>query len=131
MYKRRFAELREEFGYTQAQLAEKLQMATQTMSTWEQGIRMPPVDKLERLADFYGVSVDYILGRTNVRNFSADLEDVEETLRIAEDAKIAIPKTTEEIDEDAFDQYMRAHMDEAVRRYFKNVIFRPEEPDDK
>lgn len=69
MTKRRFAELRREKGLTQAELADKLQMGTQTMYTWESGVRTPPVEKLEILADFYGVSTDYILGRTDIRTY--------------------------------------------------------------
>lgn len=64
----RYAELREARGLSQAQLAEMLGMTVKSMSYWENGVRKPPIDKLEWLADFYGVSTDYLLGRTDIPN---------------------------------------------------------------
>ena len=57
--------LRIDNGYTQKQSAQQLGISQNTYSQYELGILNYPVDALLILADFYGVSVDYLLGRTN------------------------------------------------------------------
>ena len=57
--------LRIDGGYTQKQIAEYLNIKQNTYSQYEIGVLNYPVDVLIKLADFYGVSVDYLLGRTN------------------------------------------------------------------
>ena len=58
--------LRIDGGYTQAQIAEYLNVKQNTYSQDEIGTLNYPIDVLMKLADFYGVSVDYLLGRTAV-----------------------------------------------------------------
>lgn len=48
---------------TQTEVANALNLARATYGTYESGTRQPDHDTLCRLADYYGVSVDYILGR--------------------------------------------------------------------
>lgn len=59
--------LRVDNGHTQQQIAEYLHIKQNTYSQYEIGILNYPIDVLIRLADFYGVSVDYLLGRTDVK----------------------------------------------------------------
>ena len=56
--------LRLDKGYTQKQIAEILGVSQNTYSQYEIGVLNYPVDALIKLADFYQVSVDYLLGRT-------------------------------------------------------------------
>ncbi len=55
-------ELREQHGMTQKELAEKMQVSFQTISKWENGINMPDITHLPRLAEVFSVSSDVILG---------------------------------------------------------------------
>lgn len=55
-------ELREGFGMTQKELAEKMQVSFQTISKWENGVNMPDITHIPRLMDIFGVSADVILG---------------------------------------------------------------------
>ena len=57
-------ELREDKDLTQRQLAEKLHMAPTTISSYETSKNLPPPDKLIALADYFGVTTDYLLGRS-------------------------------------------------------------------
>lgn len=57
--------LRIDNGYTQKQIAEYLNVKQNTYSQYEIGVLNYPIDVLIKLADFYGVSVDYLLGRTD------------------------------------------------------------------
>ena len=58
--------LRKEKGYTQIAVQMKTGIEQALISKYEQGERIPPTETLIRLADFYDVSIDYILCRTNV-----------------------------------------------------------------
>lgn len=53
--------LRKKAGFTQLEVGEKFNYSDKTVSKWEQGSVLPSVDVLKEIADFYGVSVDYIL----------------------------------------------------------------------
>ena len=54
-------ELRKEKGLTQEQLGEKVGVTNKTVSRWENGNYMPPVECLEMLSDLYGVSINEIV----------------------------------------------------------------------
>lgn len=64
MYQNRIRDLREDRDLTQKQLAEFLQIHQTTYSDYEIGQLNIPVPVLHKLADFYGVSIDYLLCRT-------------------------------------------------------------------
>ena len=59
--------LRIDRGLTQREVAEYLHIKQNTYSQYELGVLNYPVEALVKLADFYGVSVDYLLGRTDIR----------------------------------------------------------------
>ncbi len=62
---RRLRDLREDHDLTQRQVAAMLNMPQPQYFRYEQGYRDIPTDILIKLADYYKVSTDYILGRTN------------------------------------------------------------------
>lgn len=53
--------LRCERNITQAQLANHLHVTAQAVSKWEKGIASPDINLLVPIADFFGVTVDYLL----------------------------------------------------------------------
>ena len=57
--------LRIDRGYTQKQIGEYLGISQNTYSQYEIGILNYPVDVIIKLAQFYGVSTDYLLGLTS------------------------------------------------------------------
>ena len=65
MYKNRLRDLREDKDLKQKFIADLLNVHQTTYSDYELERLNIPVNALHTLADFYGVSVDYILGRTN------------------------------------------------------------------
>ena len=66
---RRIRELREDHDLTQRDIAAILHMPQPQYWRYEQGYRDIPTDVLIRLADYYDVSIDYMLGRTDVKLF--------------------------------------------------------------
>lgn len=61
----RIRDLREDADLTQKQVGEAINVPQRTYAYYESGQRMVPPQVLCALADFYNVSVDYILGRTD------------------------------------------------------------------
>ncbi len=57
--------LRLKKGYTQIAVQMKTGIEQALLSKFENGERVPPTETLVKLADFYNVSIDYILCRTN------------------------------------------------------------------
>lgn len=75
-FKERFTQLRKELGLTQEQLAEKLGMGyTRTaISAWEVGRNEPSNSDTVKIAEFFGVSTDYLLGKTDIRNIEDEFK---------------------------------------------------------
>ena len=67
MYTNRLRDLREDRDLKQKELAEVLQVHQTTYSDYELGRLNIPVGVLHCLADYYHVSVDYLLSRTNTK----------------------------------------------------------------
>lgn len=61
----RIRDLREDRDLTQAQVGKAINLPQRTYAYYESGQRMVPPPVLCALADFYCVSVDYLLGRTD------------------------------------------------------------------
>jgi transcriptional regulator with XRE-family HTH domain len=60
--------LREENELGRDSLAERLKISYSAVSKYETNVRFPDKETLKRIADFFKVSVDYLLGRTDIRN---------------------------------------------------------------
>lgn len=60
-------ELRKEKGVLQKDVAEHLNMTVSTISNYEKGVHMPDLHTLIMLADYFDVSTDYLLQRTNYK----------------------------------------------------------------
>ena len=66
-YGDRLKQLREEKKLSQQQLADKLKLNRSTYARYELNKTQPDYDTLEKLANFFGVSTDYLLGRDDNR----------------------------------------------------------------
>src|SRR5699024_8313556 len=74
---RRLKNLREERGYLQKFVADKVGVRSNTLSGYESGSRSPDPEMLVELANFYNVTTDYLLGETNDPNLTAkDEKDI-------------------------------------------------------
>lgn len=74
--------LRKERGYSQKKAAEDLQVSQALLSHYEKGIRECGLEFVLRVADYYGVSCDYLLGRTSQRTGAVlSLPETEEERR--------------------------------------------------
>ncbi|MBO4675895.1 MAG: helix-turn-helix transcriptional regulator, partial [Elusimicrobiaceae bacterium] len=67
------ATLRKEKGWTQVELAEKLQVSDKAVSKWEKDDSSPSVEFFPALADLFGVSIDYLMtGKKDEQPFTLD-----------------------------------------------------------
>lgn len=66
----RLKELRKKKGISQQRLATDLNTTQNTISRYETGEREPGIDDLTKIADYFKVSVDYLLGRTDNPNMN-------------------------------------------------------------
>lgn len=73
MLSERLVRLRKEKNLYQGDLAEILNVAQTTVSGWENGSRTPDNDMLMTLANYFDVSTDYLLGRSENKNPSNGL----------------------------------------------------------
>ena len=65
---KRIAELRKEKHLNQTGLAIKLNVSQKMISAYESGIHQPSIDTLIKLSEIFDVSVDYIIGNTDVKS---------------------------------------------------------------
>lgn len=76
---KRLKELRQKFGLSQKELAAKIDISTVRYSQYETGKRSPDYETLLIFADFFEVSVDFLLGRDTLL-FESELESKAELL---------------------------------------------------
>lgn len=75
--------VREQRGFSQAQLADKLGVARTTVTAWESATVAPSLAMLMQLCDYFNVSADYLLGRDkrSVVDVSSLSDEESETIK--------------------------------------------------
>lgn len=68
---KRLIQLRKDRNLTQEKLSEYLNISRATYAQYELGRRQPDYETLEIIANFFNVTTDYLLGRTNIPNSSS------------------------------------------------------------
>lgn len=77
-FSQRLRRLRQEKHLTQAQVAARIGVTASMVSSYETDIRLPSFEVMVRIADLFGVTVDYLLGREDRRFLDiSDLSDAE------------------------------------------------------
>lgn len=68
-FKIRLKELREELPLSQLQMGKELNISNVTLSQYEKGIRKPDIETLQILAEYFDVTTDYLLGKSDIRKY--------------------------------------------------------------
>lgn len=92
LFPTRLKALRQSMNLPQEQLARLLNVDRSTISSYESSMRQPSLDTLSRIADVFGVSTDYLLGRTNNCSFDAFALEGEDTAALYKVAAIFYEK---------------------------------------
>lgn len=83
-FTQRLIRLRKQSIKTQEEMASIINVKRTTYSGYERGIISPPYDKIESIANYFKVSVDYLMGNTNNENYSdeksVEVNDVNQSL---------------------------------------------------
>ena len=94
--------LREKYDLYQKDIANILNVSQQTYSTWEVGTKIIPLKHLNKLCDYYKVSIDYILGLTNKlkesKNITLDKKVIGQNLKtIRQDNNLTLRALAKEL----------------------------------
>lgn len=87
----RLQELRKQKKITRDELAKALKLSYSAIAKYETNVRKPDQDTLKKIADFFDVTVDYLLGRSNHRKLTK--KDEKDISKIIEETKQKIENT--------------------------------------
>jgi HTH-type transcriptional regulator, competence development regulator len=111
------AKLRKEKGLSQYELADRLGFSRGKLSNYEQGSRQPDYDTLKKIADYFNVSIDQLLGR-------------EEKVKTKEDSLDEINKLVKEYGIEQFGFFdiekwkdLSSEDIEEIKKHFEYVVF--------
>lgn len=101
MLKENLIMLRNINGYTQEQIAEKINISRQAYAKWERGETIPDIEKCSRLAEIYGVTVDSLIKTENADGIgiippSPPGKNIWGTVTVGDRGQIVIPKAVRE-----------------------------------
>ena len=94
MLNKQLKKLRHQKKLTQQQVADCLHVSTSTYGLWEQGRNEPDVETLKQLADFFDVTIDYLVGRETIAPTQQKIiQETAETLKkLSENLEILFPE---------------------------------------
>ena len=116
----RLSEIRNEFGYSQSEVAKHLGITRQAYGHYETGVREPDNTTIIKLAKFYDVSADYLLGITDIKKVenSFALSDHEKELiiayrnnpamQVAVDRLLIVPDAPSSVEDDIVEEIKKA-----------------------
>jgi len=86
IFGKRFKELREEKGLRQEDVGKIFHVGKSAVSQWEAGIRTPDPNTIKSIAIFFGCSMDYLMGISNIRHpiqyeYQPTHKEVEDVIR--------------------------------------------------
>ena len=74
MFSERLKSLRIQHNLTQKQIAEFLGTSQPSYQNWEKGTRKPSRNTIQKIADFFNVSTDYLLGKTDIPDLDLEVD---------------------------------------------------------
>lgn len=98
--------LREEKNMTLDELAKALQTTKSTLSRYENSLREPKVDFLSEASTFFGVTTDYLLGKTDERHPIANESDISIYKKFASEIADVIEREGLEYTEDLLEDIL-------------------------
>lgn len=105
MFGHKLKYLREKKGLTQEQLAKKFNLLKSSISMYENNIRLPNVELIKELANYFNVSIDYLLDNKNSTNIESEILEKEMLKKIL--IKNGFMKNTEDLTDEELDKLMK------------------------
>ncbi len=75
-YGKRIKELREKENVSQKQLGKELGISRSSINQFEQQYDIIPIKRLNQIANYFNVSIDYLLGLTNIKNYKDNKHEI-------------------------------------------------------
>lgn len=119
-YPNRIREIREEKNMSGTKVAETLNISPQYYYDLEKGKRGLSADLAQKMATIYGVSVDYLLGRVDVRNH--EKEKKAETQQDERDVEQEINKIMDDLKHDGAIMFNHEPIDDEDRRLLRKAL---------
>ena len=98
---------RTSLGLNQVEFAKIFNVTKQTVSNWENGNRNPDSATLSKMADYFEVTVDYLLGRTDERNLQVEKPKLDEGITTINAKKINIDEDLPDEAIDKINEYIK------------------------
>ena len=76
-----FAQLCKQHGVTPYKVSKETGVSQPTLSEWKKGTYTPKQDKLQKIADYFGVTLDYLMGNTHA---DRDIEEIDIAIELEE-----------------------------------------------
>lgn len=67
--------IRQDNNLTQEELAKKINTSRSNIANYENDKNMPSIDVLEKLSKVFNCSIDYLLGKSNIKNYDKDKQE--------------------------------------------------------
>lgn len=93
MFSNKLKELRKKNGLTQLELSKKLGIGQSTIGMYESNIRKPSYEVIKKIADYFNVTVDYLISDNDIE----DLEDIDDLIEFTRNIKKLSPKQKEQV----------------------------------
>lgn len=102
VFAQRLKEIMKEHSVTQQQLADELNMTRQAVSLYLNGQALPAVDKLLTIVNYFDISADYLMGRSDVKSTDENIQMICEYTGLSENAIPTLVKLKEKRDSRAY-----------------------------
>lgn len=116
MFPERLKKLRKEAHLTQKDVADHFNTSPQSYAQWEKGQRSPSKESLEKLANFFNVSVSYLIGETDIKN-SSELSETDIAEILNNDVISYDGKPMTEHDREILTQVIKDYFDGKLKDY--------------
>lgn len=93
MFSNKLKNLRKKSGLTQAELSEKLGIGQSTIGMYESNIRRPSYEVIKKIADYFNVTVDYLISDNDIEN----IDDTDDLISFSQKIKNLSPKQKEQV----------------------------------
>ncbi|MDR2047120.1 MAG: helix-turn-helix domain-containing protein [Clostridiales bacterium] len=109
----------------QQKLADFIGVTRQAVSAYTLGVSLPDIEKFEKIADFFGVSTEYLLGRTDIMVMDIDKQAISKKLQLCEDSIDRIIDLQKEKEPFAviFDRWLRfTDLEEMMENVYRSAL---------
>lgn len=110
VFANRLRDLMEKNKTTQPQLAEAVGVSRQAVGQWQNGNTVPDILDFQKICNFFNVSADYLLGRSESPSNDKDLKDVADYLGVSDSAAVAIRQFSGKISTEEAQKWMNENV---------------------